>query len=42
LVLQNTSALALFGGDMPLRGAAINPAAKCPLVAWVVAGAKNN
>ncbi len=42
LVVQNTSVLILFGGDMPQGGPAINPAAKCALVAWVVAGAVDN
>jgi hypothetical protein len=42
LVVQNTSVLTLFGGDMPQRGPMINPTAKCALVAWVVAGAPNN
>ena len=42
LVVQNTSVLVLFGGDMPKSGTAINAAAKCALVAWVVAGAPND
>jgi hypothetical protein len=42
LVVQNTSVLILFGGDMPERGPMINPTAKCALIAWVVAGAPNN
>jgi hypothetical protein len=42
LVVQNTSVLVLFGGDMPKSGTAISAAAKCALVAWVVAGAPNN
>jgi hypothetical protein len=41
-VVQNSSVLVLFGGDMPRSGAAINAGAKCALAEWALAGAKNN
>jgi hypothetical protein len=34
--------LKLFGGSMPKSGPAISAAAKCPLIEWVAAGAKDN
>jgi hypothetical protein len=36
-----SSCLTLFGGTMPLSGT-IPSTAKCPLIAWVAAGAQNN
>ena len=42
LVVQNTSILTIFGGDMPLSGTAISPAAMCPIIDWVAAGATDN
>ena len=41
-VVQNSSILTLFGGSMPKGGSGISAAAKCPLVDWVAAGAKND